>query len=171
MRSNQLPSIGFLVFAVSLAAIALPQAFAQHDQHVESSFHASKEVAGFHVELTVEPVPIEPGKLTRFGTVFRDVTTGEPASDVPHTFILLKGEQVVFRESTSSAHYMHEFMFVEEHKGPLTVRIEDVNASGENVEFSLTVVPEFPVSAIFVMSAVLVTMLALTRFRDSRPIR
>ncbi|MFQ5940667.1 MAG: hypothetical protein ACE5KA_03090 [Nitrososphaerales archaeon] len=151
----------FLVIALSFAVNgenALQEIYAQHPV-----FHGSKTVAGFHVELTVEPTPIEPGTLTKFGTVFRNAETGEPASEVPHTMVLTKDGDVIFRESTTSADYIHEFMFSEEHKGTLTILIENVNDSGESAEFSLTVVPEFPMSAMFAMTSLLVIMLVILR--------
>lgn len=139
--------------------VSLQDAFAQYP-----AFHGKKTVAGFHVEITVEPIPIEPGVLTKFGTEFLDAVTGELAEEVPHTFVLMKDE-VIFKEFTTSTSYIHEFRFAEEHKGSLTVLIEDVNNSGESVEFSLTVVPEFPLSATLTMGAVLATMFVILRFK------
>lgn len=113
----------------------------------------------------MQHAPIEPGVLTSFGTIFRDAVTGEPVVEVPHTFTLIKGDQVIFRESTTSASTLHEFRFAEEHKGQLTVTIENVNDSGENAEFNLTVIPEFPLSALLVTSAVLAIMLIIMRLK------
>jgi hypothetical protein len=157
--------IKYLALAIVIATltvgsiISLQDAFAQHP-----AFHGKKTAAGFHVEITVEPIPIEPGVLTKFGTEFLDATTGELAEEVPHTFVLMKDE-VIFKEFTTSASHIHEFRFVEEHEGSLTVLIEDVNNSGENVEFSLTVVPEFPLSATLAMGAVLATMFVILGFK------
>lgn len=140
--------------------ISLQDAFAQHP-----AFHGKKTAAGFHIEITVEPMPIEPGVLTKFGTEFLDAVTGELAEEVPHTFVLMKDDDIIFKEFTTSASHIHEFRFAEEHKGSLTVLIENVNNSGENVEFSLTVVPEFPLSATLTMGAVLATMFVILRFK------
>ena len=145
------------------ANIVLPDAFAQQDK--EASFHASKIVAGFHVELIVDPGTIEPSILTKFGTVFRDTVTGEPALEVPHTFMLINNDRVIFKESTTSANYLHEFRFTEEQKGPLTVVIENVNNSGESAEFNLMVVPEFLFSALFVMTGALGMILVIMRWK------
>jgi len=151
------------IFALS-AGIIMPDAFAQQDK--VTIFHASKTVAGFHIELTVDPGTIEPDVLTKFGMVFRDAATGEPALEVPHTLLLIKNEHVIFRESTTSANYLHEFRFTEEQKGPLTVVIENVNNSGESAEFNLTVVPEFPLGTLFVMTGVLAMMLVIMRLKS-----
>lgn len=142
---------------------AVPVVFAQEDH----AFHGSKTVAGFHVELTVDPTPIESGVLTKIGTVFRDVATGEPASKVPHTLVLTQDSRMIFRESTDAATYTHEFMFAEEHKGQLTVLIENVNNSGQNVEFSLTVVPEFPVSTMLVFAVTIGAAFAILRAKGT----
>jgi len=147
--------------------VAVQEVFAQ-EGHV---FHGSKIAAGFHVELTVDPTPIEPGVLTKIGTVFRDVATGEPASKVPHTLVLTQDSRMIFRESTDSANYMHEFMFMEEHKGQLTVLIENVNNSGQNVEFSLTVVPEFPFSTMLAFAATIGVAFAILRAKGATTLR
>jgi hypothetical protein len=143
--------------------VALQHASGQHDH--EASFHATETVADFHVELTIDPGTIEPGVLTKFGMIFRDTVTGKPALEVPHTFLLIIDDQVIFRESITSANYLHEFTFTEEQKGPLTVVIENVNNSGENARFSLMVVPEFPFSALLVMTGVTSMMLVIMRLK------
>ena len=165
MRSRRhLLVLYFIAAAFALSAIIiLPNTHAQ--QSKGAGFHASKIVAGFHIELTIDPGTIEPGLLTKFGMVFRDSATGEPASEVPHTFLLIKDDQAIFKESTTSATYLHEFTFTEEQKGPLTVVIENVNNSGESAEFNLTVVPEFPVSSLFVMTGMLAMTLVIMRFK------
>lgn len=160
--SKRFPIVYFIAAVLALnISIILPDALAQQDE--EAGFHASKIVAGFHIELTVDPGTIEPSVLTKFGMVFRDAETGEPALEVPHTFMLIKDDQVIFRESVTSANYLHEFRFTEEQKGPLTIVIENVNNSGESVEFNLMVVPEFSFNALFVMTGVLAIMLVIMK--------
>lgn len=44
---------------------------------------------------------------------------------------------------------------MEEHAGPLTVLISNVNDTGEDAEFSIVVVPEFPTAmTVMIMAAV-----------------
>jgi hypothetical protein len=159
--------IPFLVIVAAFAMnseIVLPYVLAQHPEH--PVFHGSRTVAGLHLELTVEPVPIEPGVLTKFGTIFTDAATGEPMLEVPHTFVLVKDDHVIFRESIKSASYIHEFSFAEEHQGQLNILIENVNDSGENIEFSLMIIPEFPLGSVFAMTAMLAIMFTILRFRN-----
>lgn len=151
------------IFAL-FSSIILQDVFAE--QGKEAAFHTSKIVAGFHIELTVEPATIEPNIPTKFGMIFIDSMTGEPAATVPHTLLLIKDERVIFREFTTSATYLHEFTFTEEQKGPLTVVIENVNNSGENAEFNLMIVPEFPLGVLFVTTGVLVIMLVIMRLKN-----
>ncbi|MCS6768054.1 MAG: hypothetical protein RMJ59_07155 [Candidatus Nitrosocaldus sp.] len=50
---------------------------------------------------------------------------------------------------------MHEYTLMEEHAGPLTVLISNVNDTGEDAEFSIVVVPEFPTAmTVMIMAAV-----------------
>lgn len=158
--------VAVMVFLVG-NGIAAHDAFSQNADH--SAFHGTKTVAGYHIELTVSPMPLEPGVLTRFGTVFYDAATGKTAEVVPHTFVLMKEGEVIFRESTEDAKHLHEFRFVEEHKGSLTVLIENINDSGESAEFSLTVVPEFPLNTFLAVAVSVGVMLAVTRLAISLP--
>ncbi|MEM2759391.1 MAG: hypothetical protein QXU32_04975 [Nitrososphaerales archaeon] len=158
----------FLITSVIILASttmnnSILDALGQQPKH--PAFHGTKTVAGFHVELTVDPTPIEPNVITKFGTRFMDATTGELASKVPHTLVLMRDGEMIFRESTDSASYLHEFSFMEEHQGPLTVLIENVNNSGENADFSLMIVPEFPLGVMFIMGSMLAIMFVILRVR------
>jgi hypothetical protein len=62
-------------------------------------------------------------------------------NDVPHTLVLVTSDgKELLREHAERADYKHRFVFGEEHKGQLMVRIEDINNSDESIEFPLTVV-------------------------------
>lgn len=131
-----------------------------HDKgrmHDASKLHAASTVAGLHVELIVEPAVIEPNLPVRFSHEFMDSVTGELRDVVPHTFVIMKKDgSIIFEEYAEHAGYVHEFIFKEEHKGPLTIMIRDVNNTDEDAEFTINVVPEFPTAMI-----VMVTLLRL----------
>ncbi|MEM0367097.1 MAG: hypothetical protein QW776_01340 [Candidatus Nitrosocaldus sp.] len=142
-----------------------------HDKgraHDASKLHASSTVAGLHVELIIEPATIEPNIPVRFSLEFMDSITGELKDTVPHTFLLLKDGSVIFEEHTEHAGYVHEFIFSEEHKGPLTVLVRDVNNTGQDAEFSITVVPEFPTVMVVMMTATASALLLGRRFIADR---
>jgi hypothetical protein len=65
-------------------------------------------------------------------------------NDVPHTLVLVTSDgKELLREHAERADYKHRFVFGEEHKGQLIVRIE----------FPLTVVPEFPYAILTIIIA------------------
>jgi hypothetical protein len=159
---------GLIIVILALFVVTVPNVSAQEHGEHNGSFHASKIVAGFHIELTVEPSPIEPDMPTKFSMVFRDSETGEDVTIVQHTFMLKRDSTTIFEETTSSASYIHEFLFTEEQEGPLTVVIANVNDSGESAEFNLMVVPEFPY-ALLTISVMMSVMLAFKSRTLPRP--
>ncbi|MEM0364475.1 MAG: hypothetical protein QXR25_04100 [Candidatus Nitrosocaldus sp.] len=127
-----------------------------HDKgrmHDASKLHSASTVAGLHVELIVEPAVIEPNIPVRFSHEFMDSVTGELKDIVPHTFVIMKDGSIIFEEYAEHAGHVHEFIFKEEHKGPLTIMIRDVNNTGEDAEFTINVVPEFPTAMIVMITA------------------
>lgn len=152
-----------LMTVILITSATLPDALAQHP-----IFHGTQTIAGFHIELIVEPIPIEPHVLTKFSTTFMDAMTGEFAEEVPHTIVFIQDGEVIFSESTNAASHVHEFRFAEEHQGPLTVLIDNINNTGESIEYNLVVVPEFPLSAMFAMTAMLAITFAVLRFKRIR---
>ncbi|MCS7141298.1 MAG: hypothetical protein NZ888_03835 [Candidatus Nitrosocaldus sp.] len=126
--------------------------------------HSASTVAGLHVELIVEPATIEPNVPVRFSHEFMDSITGELKDTVPHTFMLVKDGSVIFEEYAEHADYVHEYTFMEEHAGPLTVLISNVNDTGEDAEFSIVVVPEFPTAMIVMVGALASSLLLGRRF-------
>lgn len=127
-----------------------------HDKdrmHDTSKLHAASTVAGLHVELIVEPAVIEPNMPVRFSHEFMDSVTGELRDIVPHTFVIMKDGSIIFEEYAEHAGYVHEFIFKEEHKGPLTIMIRDINNTDEDAGFTINVVPEFPAAMIVMITA------------------
>ncbi len=116
--------------------------------------HASNTIAGLHIELIVEPATIEPNIPVKFSHKFIDSVTGELRDVVPHTFMIMSDGVVIFEEYSEDAAYVHRFTFNEEQTGPITIMISDVNNTGEDAEFSITVVPEFPLMMVVMVGAI-----------------
>lgn len=114
--------------------------------------------------MIVEPATIEPNIPVKFYHVFMDSITGELRDTVPPTFVVVKDGNVIFEEYAEHAGYVHELVFSEDHKGLLTVMIRDVNNTGEDAEFSITVVPEFPITMIVMALAITSSLLLGGRF-------
>lgn len=150
-------TVGMMILLLSLGmGYAQGMEDGAHDKgrmHDASKLHAASTVAGLHVELIVEPAVIEPNMPVRFSHGFMDSVTGELKDIIPHTFVIMKDGSIIFEEYAEHVGYVHEFIFKEEHKGPLTIMIRDINNTDEDAEFTINVVPEFPAAMIVMVTA------------------
>ncbi len=122
--------------------------------------HGTRTVADMHVELQTNGM-LEQNVPVQFWLEITDATTGDPLEKVPHEFVIMRNDDELLREFKESASYQHEYTFTDDQTGPITVKLENLNNSGENIEFGLTVVPEFPLTTVFVMASMLAAMLAI----------
>jgi hypothetical protein len=132
--------------------------------------HGSQTVVGLHVELLTDRTEFEPGIPAKLWLRISDAVTGAPLEKVPHELVIMSDGKEVLRESHDSPSYMHEYTFTEEQKGSVTVSIENLNNTGENLEFGVTVVPEFPLGAILAMTGLVTVMVLVTRVKKIRTV-
>ncbi|GEM_PF-2824898 len=126
--------------------------------------HGSKTVAGLHVELLTDRTEFEPDIPAKLWLKISDAATGVPLERAPHELVIISNGNEILRESHDSPSHIHEYTFTEEQKGQVTIRIENLNNTGENLEFGVTVVPEFPF-AVMVMTGVVAFMVLATRIK------
>lgn len=157
-----------LVITIMLVILALSSignssyAVEEHDEDEEhaSMIHGGKSVLNMHVELLIAPEVIEPGREVTFSTRFMDNVTGKLLSNISHTLVIVASDgRELLREHAESADYIHTFVFGEEHKGQVMVRLEDINNTNESIEFALTVVPEFPYAVLTIGIASILAVL------------
>ncbi len=92
-----------------------------------------------------------------------DNATGKLLNDIPHTLVIVASDgRELLREHAESTDYIHTFVFGEEHKGQVMVRLEGINNTDESIEFVLTVVPEFPYALLTI--AIASTLAAFSRW-------
>lgn len=132
--------------------------------------HGMQTVAGLHVELHTDPGTLEPDIPVKFWFQITDAATGKPLDKVPHDFVLISNGKEIFREFKDSPSYIHEYKFTKEQTGSLTVKLENLNNSGEDIEFVSTVVPEFPFAFIIAPVAIglMVTLVRLKSLFSSK---
>jgi|GEM_PF-1353544 len=157
-ESMKVHMLNRLIITLTVSALIIASinnySYASKDDEHTGMIHGSKSILSMHVELMVEPEVIEPNKVVTFYVKFMDNVTGEVLNDVPHTLVLVTSDgKELLREHAERADYKHRFVFGEEHKGQLMVRIEDINNSDESIEFPLTVVPEFPYAILTIIIA------------------
>lgn len=125
----------------------------------------------YHISISV-PDTIEPMKPTAFSISIMDANTGA-FKDVLYQFVVIKDGQELARRNgaTLGGSSVEYFTFTDQHAGPVTIRLEKIgNNEQENVEFSVTVVPEFP-WAIFALVGALGSAVALARSRFAALVR
>ena len=134
-------------------------------EETKMRLHGSRTVAGLHVELLTDRTEFEPSVPAKLWLKIMDAVTGDLLEKAPHELVITSNGKEIFRESHDSPSHVHEYTFTEEQKGPVTIRVENLNNTGENLEFGLTVVPEFPLGAILAMAGLVSVMVLATRIR------
>lgn len=99
----------------------------------------------FQVDLSWDPVEIEPGQKTNFIFTIRDGATGEPMRNSDYTFVILQDGQEIHRASGQAqvGGDFESYEFAEEQTGPTIIRFENIRNTGQETEFGFVVVPEF----------------------------
>lgn len=117
----------------------------------------------YHISVSVPDI-IEPMKPTAFTINIMDANSGA-FKDVLYQFVVIKDGQEIARRNgaTVGGSSVEYFTFTDQHAGPVTIRLEKIgNSEEENVEFAVTVAPEFP-WAMFALIGALGSALAITR--------
>jgi len=132
---------------------------------------AMSNKGSIHAMLSWSPAMIEPDKTTSFTFNFMDMLTGNQLRDVTYDFVLLKdGQEIIRRQGQTLAGVGSEqFTFAGSQAGSVTLRLENINNSGESVEFSINVVPEFPINILLLlMTATLGAVIIASRYNIAR---
>ncbi|HUU48785.1 MAG TPA: PEFG-CTERM sorting domain-containing protein [Nitrosopumilaceae archaeon] len=97
------------------------------------------------VNLSWDPITIEPDKKTKFIFTIRDGSTNQPLRNSEYTFVILQGGQEIHR-TTGLAQVggeSEDYYFTENQTGPSIIRFENIRNTGQETEFGILVVPEF----------------------------
>lgn len=110
-----------------------------------------------NVQIAWTPVEIEPDMPVEFKLRLLDTATGEPINDGIFDFMLIReGIHITHRslQKTTDGFSTQSFTFSPAQTGSVTLRLENVDNRGEAVEFSINIVPEFPVALVGVLMAI-----------------
>ncbi|MCV0393432.1 MAG: PEFG-CTERM sorting domain-containing protein [Nitrosopumilus sp.] len=107
----------------------------------------------FQVNLSWDPLDIEPGIDTNFVFTIRDGKTGEPLRNSDYTFVIIQNGQEIHRTSGTAqvGGEFEKYTFAEEQTGPTIIKFENIRNSGQETEFGLVVAPEFGTIVMFVL--------------------
>jgi len=138
-----------------------------------AKIQATSSSGSITATLSWSPTTIEPGNPTTFSFTFTDALRNKPLRDVSYEFMLVKdGQELTKRQGqTVGGTTSEQFSFSESQAGSVTLRLENLNNTGESVSFDIQVVPEFPLSALIIMAGLVATVLGLTKFKNILTVR
>ena len=118
----------------------------------------------FLVNLSWDPITIEPDQKTKFVFTIRDGATNSPLRNSDYTFVILQNGKEIHR-TTGVAQVggeSEDYYFTEEQTGPTIIRFENIRNTGQETEFGIVVAPEFGsvVALILVLSIITVIIVS-----------
>ncbi len=123
----------------------------------------------FSVDLSWEPVVIEPQKNVKFIFTIRSGATGEPLRQSTYDFVIIQNGREIHKKSgtaTVGGDY-EEYTFLEGQSGPTIIKFDNIRGSGSSTEFGLVVVPEFG-AIILVLFVSIIGFLVISRIAFSK---
>jgi predicted secreted protein with PEFG-CTERM motif len=135
------------------------------NEKVEFPLIAYTRSEDFSVNLSWDPILIEPEQKTKFVFTIRDGKTGEPLRNSDYTMVILQGGEEIHRV-TGKAEVggdSEDYFFKEDQTGPTIIRFENIRNTGQETEFGIVVTPEFGSIAFFILLISLVPVILITK--------
>ncbi len=119
----------------------------------------------FQLNLSWDPVEIEPGIDTNFVFTIRDGTTGEPLKNSDYTFVIIQNGKEIHRTSGTAqvGGDFEKFTFDEDQAGPVIIKFENIRNTGQETEFGIVVAPEFGTITLLVLLISIIGIIFVTR--------
>ena len=119
----------------------------------------------FKVNLSWDPIDIEPGIDTNFIFTIRDGRTNEPLRSSDYTFVIIQNGEEIHRTSglAQVGGEFEKFTFTEDQTGPTIIKFENIRNTGQETEFGLVVVPEFGSVVLLVLIVSIMSVIFVTR--------
>mgnify|MGYP001772953672 CR=1 FL=1 len=133
-----------------------------------STLSAMSSSMKYNINLILPPNDIMQGQPIQFGIMIMDAAT-MAMKDVKYRFVVLKdGQELIRRDSIAAGGSGNESVtFPTNVVGPVTIKLENIDGSNESVEFTVNVVPEFPLLVILPMILAFAGMIVLVRLKDT----
>lgn len=114
----------------------------------------------YFVDVTWVPETLQPGETEFIFTIYDK--SMQPVPQASYDFVLMQnGKQVYNKSNTAKAGGSFEDVtFFENNKGPMNLRLENINNSGEYIDLPIAVTPEFPIGWLVVLIVVFSMILA-----------
>ena len=119
----------------------------------------------FKVNLSWEPMDVEPGVATNFIFTIRDGRTNDPLRSSDYTFVIIQNGEEIHRVSGKAqvGGEFEKFTFTEDQTGPTIIKFENIRNTGQETEFVLVVVPEFGTIALLILVISTMSIIFVTR--------
>jgi predicted secreted protein with PEFG-CTERM motif len=124
----------------------------------------------FKVNLSWDPVEIEPGINTNFVFTIRDGQTSEPLRNSDYTFIIIQNGKEIYRTAGTAqiGGDFEKYTFGEDQTGPMIIKFENIRNTGEEVEFGIVVAPEFGAITLIILVISITAVIFVTRRNSFR---
>jgi predicted secreted protein with PEFG-CTERM motif len=119
----------------------------------------------FQINLSWDPVTIEPDQNTKFVFTIRDGATGEPLRNSDYTFVILQNGNEIHRVDgvAQVGGESEDYYFTEDQTGPTIIRFENIRNTGQETEFGIVVAPEFGTFATLILVTSLISVILVSR--------
>ncbi len=119
----------------------------------------------FQVDLSWDPMVIEPNTNTKFVFTIRDGNTGAPLRQSTYNFIILQNNVEIYKTSGNApvGGQFEDYTFMEGQSGPTVIRFENIRGTNSSTEFGLVVVPEFGALVFLILAVGLISMITLNK--------
>ena len=123
----------------------------------------------FKVNLSWDPMNVEPGVDTNFIFTIRDGRTNEPLRSSDYTFVIIQNGDEIYRTSgvAQVGGEFEKFTFTEDQTGPTIIKFENIRNTGQETEFVLVVAPEFGTIAMVVLAVGMISVIILGTKREA----
>ena len=119
----------------------------------------------FKINLSWDPLEVQPEVPTNFIFTIRDGRTNDPIRSSDYTFVIIQNGQEIHRASgiAQVGGEFEKFTFSEEQTGPTIIKFENIRNTGQETEFALVVVPEFGSVVLLVLVVSITSIIFVTR--------
>ncbi len=132
-------------------------------KNIELPLVAYTKSEDFKLNLSWDPVEIEPGTNTNFVFTIRDGQTGEPLRSSDYTFVIIQNGKEIHRTSGTAqiGGDFEKFTFAEDQTGPMVIKFENIRNTGQETEFLIVVAPEFGTITMMIFGIALIGVIIL----------
>ena len=119
----------------------------------------------FKVNLSWDPLNVEPGINTNFIFTIRDGKTNEPLRNSDYKIVIIQNGKEIHRVSGTAqiGGEFEKFTFAEDQTGPTIIKFENIRNTGQETEFALVVVPEFGTIVLLILTISITSIIFVTR--------